>query len=65
MLKSGQTHRQGKLKLIYDTIQMMVSEGVDKDLLQRSSTVLLVHCLGATFPVCMPTSNAMRFVKEQ
>ena len=65
MLKSGQTHRQGKLKLIHDTIQMMVSEGVGKNLLQRLSTVLLIHCLGATFPVCMPTSNAMCSVKEQ
>ena len=65
MLKSGQTHRHGKLKLIHDMIQMMVSEGVGKNLLQRSSTVLLIHCLGATFPVCMPISNAMHSVKEQ
>ena len=48
MLKSGQTHRQGKL--IHDTIQMMVSEGVGKKIVTKVEHCTTRPLLGCYFP---------------
>ena len=48
MLKSGQTHRQGKL--IHDMIQMMVSEGVGKKIVTKVEHCTTHPLLGCYFP---------------